>query len=344
MASIASSTACVKITPLAEAEQKQQQKMMTAEEAARLFAVPEPKIPHKSIYVRFKALLQKDCKSKGIDVPDTKEVKEAWSQVKNYPPGFSIPAGGEDKENDANANKKVKLVQFKLQAEQEDARDRVSATAAKIKWCEKFTDAAAVHLHETAMRCRDIDEFKRVVDKAMTASRGWPSSVPRKFGDALEMAQKRLVYLQDSEQKKFLFNFLVGASNEQIYAHVHEHVELLKMRSRSCHLLQTHDQMASQNREIARRLKGEIIRYFKQQMHEDAKLKRGYQTETYRRGGVTRDMFQQAFGTTSKSITLDPSQVGYKPLRYGAYLAYTSITVRLEGSDLVACGRYAMTG
>jgi hypothetical protein len=84
---------------------------------------------------------------------------------------------------------------------------------------------------------------------------------------------------------------------------------------------------ANKNASIAEGLKAEICSHMKKQMKYDAKLKFGYQTESYRRGGVTPEMFQQAFGTTGKTATIAGSSVGFKSLRYGASLEYKEIAV-----------------
>ena len=321
-----------------ETNQQQQVQLMSAAEAAKIFAVSEPKSSNKSTYVRFKTLFIKQSKAKGEVTPTTNDVKDEWNKIKHIPAILTESEVDKGKENPHHS-----LLLLKQQAEQEHTAEAKAADLAKVEWCTKFNAAATFYLHNLIVSQATVEELEAACHKASRATIGWPKSVPMSFFPALQAAQLRMKTLREAQQQAALCLKLRNATDEELLAHAGEYLDMKEQISKLGHLQAKQQETATKNEAVAANLENEICKYLKQQMHYDAKLKYGCRTVTYRRGGVTLEMFQKAFSTTGKTTTLSGGDVGYKSLRYGAYLEYTSIAVKLQGTDLVVNAKYTMS-
>jgi hypothetical protein len=288
---------------------------LTPAQAAAYFSVPSPKTGNKSVYVLFKALLTKQAKGNRELAPTAAAAKEAFNKVKSIP---TTDTYLQDKENPNHA-----LILLKHEAQQEYEVQQAAAIAAMKEWCQEFDVAAVVHLRGLV--------------------HGECSLVAMTFGGILKMAESKLKLLQALNEVHGLVCHLRNGTEEQLQSHANEQLALKRELALLRPLQDFQQAQAEKNASIAEGLKDEICAHMKKQMKYDGKLKFGYQTETYRRGGVTPEMFEYAFGTTYKSTTISGSDVGYKSLRYGAYLQYKEIAVKLQGTDLVATGKYTMS-
>jgi len=311
---------------------------LSKQDASRRFAVPMPKKP-KTVYTRFKLILQKAMKAQG-KTASTENVKDAWNIVKNrhYSDDFL-----EENQNHANAT----AIQAKLQAEKEERDETKDYQKSKKQWCESFNEAAKAHLTWLTMEAtnNDIALLEKAISK-VESIKDWVASVPRDYLDALAKAKEEVKSLKRSGQQKELVTKLRNASDEELNQHAQEYLIMLENAKELEGLQKEKQAMKEENHSVAMGLESEIAKNLSKQMvYTGSRLKNSGKAISYRRSGVTPATFAEAFDVKegTKKATLDGDICGYKSLRYGAVLECSTISVKLNGSDLVASAKYFMS-
>ncbi|CAB9500577.1 expressed unknown protein [Seminavis robusta] len=312
--------------------------------AEKAFLGPIPKTTNKSVYIRFKTFFVQDAKTKGRNPSNANVIRSEWDKVKHRV-NLNTEHCIEDKENPNQ-----QLCIWLHQAKQDMKADKEANENALLEWSKAFNQAAPSYLQSLVDKPRNVyqaDDLSGAIKKAQSAIKVWPEAAGEVlFSSQLEAANrllKDLCLVRDASQ---LCTNLCRLSPQGMMAHAREFVQLKQEVAELQHLKAEKDETDEEYRALADKLKPEICRHLKKEMRYEPSLKEGWKTITYRRGGVTPEIFQQAFDlpdAKTKVATIPNSEIDSKALRFGAHLEYHSIVAKLQGTDLSVIGKYIMT-
>uniref|UniRef100_A0A7S2LED2 Uncharacterized protein n=1 Tax=Leptocylindrus danicus TaxID=163516 RepID=A0A7S2LED2_9STRA len=331
-------------------EHKSSHNSMTKFAAAQAFARLMQTVPNKpkkqSIYVRFKAILLQKARDEGhTDIVKNiaTVAKEEWNKVKNI-----------NVTNAENANLSGNyqhLVDAKAQAERNAVAEEQTYTSEFKSWAERFSPVAVSHLTWQTMEAspNNAVNLKQAVNTVQYMDKDhadvWPNSKDYAVvANALQKAEEELKSFEADAADRDLVHKLRGASDDVLMQHAKEHrtaleqvQELHRVKAQLEKFLKEKGKMdqekSKQDSRLVYSLMGEISSGLRKQMVYQSGLKYKGKAISFKRTGVSLDVFAQVFGVpagTKEALIDGPT----KSIRYG-YLECLGVKVKVTGTGVL---------
>lgn len=318
-----------------------------------------PKQPKKqSHYVRFKSLMLQDAKDAG-DTETIKNItslaKDSWNMVKNARVNDKVL----DDNNSNESVARIILLRLKRRALLEEKQEVDDYNKKVTKFKTDFLDSAMAFMF---WKTEDISNsnYRKIEEELIVAhgkaATAWGSEkeVPPQLKAVYKNGMDKISEIKKEAAIEGIVLKLRFAPLDILTKHAQEHYalqekawELDKVKTEAESLLAEKHNVEAQELQWAYKIKPDVCRELKKQLvYTNANLKKRSigKRITYKRGGVSPKVFAKAFGVAegTKQVTFPGSEVGSKPLRYGACLVCGDVTVKHHGEDITASTSYML--
>lgn len=318
---------------------------LSKEQARQKLALPPPKEPKKKTpYMRFKIILTKTMKARK-ETLSAADAKAAWGLVEHK----NVITKHVLDQQKALHGEDAKLCEYldcKFQSQAEESNEKAKYKASLNDWQQEFQQGAEAFLQYATMEAtvENLSELERAIQTVsnVLASSQWSS--PSNTIAGLQEAKNELVALKKEKMIQDVIDKLHGANKEELRKHAVEYLGLVGKAAQLNKIKQAEQEQNKKDLEAARGFKSQMIQYLKSQMKFSQDLKNRNIGLTWQRGGVTPEMFHEAFGTPPDGeyqLVLDGiEELGTKSLRYGARLACKQIKISLSPDGTLFADTY----